>query len=202
MTSDAFFSERELAWVFNQLPVGFAFIDGMHLFEYALRDFVNVERLAHPGSLIVMHDCLPASEEMTSREYLPSLQRWTGDGWKVLYYLIEERPDLRMSVLDAPPKGLTVIQPIDPKRDRPDGEIDSIIDRYKALTYDDFLSLRVSLAPVPLTGSALDGVFPPTPFGTLTTEVRIRRVGLGFRRSVMASALGPRLRTIRRPTRR
>ena len=33
-----------------------AFIDGLHLFEFSLRDFMNVEKLAHPGSVVVFDD--------------------------------------------------------------------------------------------------------------------------------------------------
>lgn len=36
-----------------------AFLDGMHLTEYALRDFINVERHCSPGSALVFDDVLP-----------------------------------------------------------------------------------------------------------------------------------------------
>ena len=37
-----------------------AFIDGMHLAEYALRDVINTERYCHAASVIVVDDVLPA----------------------------------------------------------------------------------------------------------------------------------------------
>ena len=42
------------------LPVDLALIDGMHHFEYALRDFMNLERLCAPQSTILIDDCFPA----------------------------------------------------------------------------------------------------------------------------------------------
>ncbi len=196
-TSDDFFDTLDPAWVFNGRPLDFAFIDGMHLFEYALRDFVNVERRSHAGSIIAMHDCSPTSEEMTGREYLPELLRWTGDVWKVPYYLMHERSDLRVSVIDAPPTGLTVIQSLDPDHGYSDREIEKVIKKYQGLTYDDYLSFRASLPVVPLTRSALDEVFPPAPFGTLSTGMRTRRAARAFRQALMTSALAPWLRSIR-----
>ena len=46
VTSDDFFERAEPLMTFEGRRVGFSFIDGMHLSEFALRDFVNVERHA------------------------------------------------------------------------------------------------------------------------------------------------------------
>ena len=46
----------------------FAFIDGMHLFEFALRDFMNLERHCTPQSVIMVHDCYPTEREHAERE--------------------------------------------------------------------------------------------------------------------------------------
>src|SRR6478672_2069133 len=43
-TSDHFFANHDIAALLGGRPIDMAFIDGMHLFEYALRDFMNVER--------------------------------------------------------------------------------------------------------------------------------------------------------------
>ena len=66
MKSDEFFAAHYLE---NLLPFGpdIAFLDGMHRFEYLLRDFVNTERVAHPRTLVLLHDCLPLNLRMTSR---------------------------------------------------------------------------------------------------------------------------------------
>src|SRR4051794_28213103 len=42
-TSDQFFAERDPSSLLGG-PLDIAFIDGLHLFEVALRDFINVER--------------------------------------------------------------------------------------------------------------------------------------------------------------
>jgi hypothetical protein len=47
LTSDEFFDQHDLCSELGGLPVDLAFIDGMHLFEYALRDFINVEAHCH-----------------------------------------------------------------------------------------------------------------------------------------------------------
>ena len=44
---------------FDGVAPDLTFIDGMHLAEYALRDFINTERHAHPASVIVFDDMLP-----------------------------------------------------------------------------------------------------------------------------------------------
>jgi hypothetical protein len=115
MTSDEFFAARYLD---NLLPCGpdIAFLDGMHRFEYLLRDFINTERVAHPRTLILLHDCLPQNLRMTSRVPLAGPEEeglsrfaWTGDVWKVIPILKKYRPELRIWFLDCPPTGLVAI---------------------------------------------------------------------------------------------
>ena len=43
----------------RRAAVRLAFIDGMHLFEFALRDFINTERHCSPKAVIVFDDILP-----------------------------------------------------------------------------------------------------------------------------------------------
>ena len=108
MTSDDFFARHSQSAVLGEAHVDLAFVDGMHLFEFALRDFHNVERWCAPGSLLVLHDCLPAHGVAALRERRTSF--WVGDTWKALEYLIEQRPDLRVAVIPCYPSGLVVVQ--------------------------------------------------------------------------------------------
>jgi methyltransferase family protein len=65
--------------------IDLAFIDGSHLYEDALRDFLNIAPLCGPRSVVVFDDVLPYNVEMTSREPAPG--DWTGDVWKIVYTL-------------------------------------------------------------------------------------------------------------------
>jgi hypothetical protein len=119
-TSDAFFGEHDPRLIFGS-EVDLAFLDGMHLFEYLLRDFMNTERVCAPDSLIMIDDCMPLSREMTEREYRPALRLdqahnrwWTGDVWKVISVLREYRPDLRIMPVDVVPTGSMVVGNLDP----------------------------------------------------------------------------------------
>jgi hypothetical protein len=60
MTSDAFFDKHDLIAMLGR-PVDLAFLDGLHLFEVLLRDFINLERACKQNSVIIMHDCIPTS---------------------------------------------------------------------------------------------------------------------------------------------
>jgi predicted O-methyltransferase YrrM len=110
MTSDDFFAglaAEPLPW-----PPDFAFIDGMHLFEYALRDFMNIERLAKPTTLIAIDDIFPSHPAQGARERRTRV--WTGDVWKLHRCLAELRPDLVLLALDAAPAGLLLVAGLDP----------------------------------------------------------------------------------------
>jgi hypothetical protein len=111
--SDDFFSGHDVRSLLAGRALDLAFIDGMHLFEYALRDFRNIERLCGPESVVLVHDCLPPDAESTSRER--TTQRlWTGDTWKLVPCLKALRPDLDISTVAVGPSGLTIIRNLDP----------------------------------------------------------------------------------------
>jgi hypothetical protein len=113
MTSDDFFDSGFLAR--NDMALSFSFLDGMHLFEFLLRDFRNAEANSRPGAVIAMHDCVPAGVPMTTRD-LDNLPpgSWTGDVWKLIPILRKYRPDLTLTVLNAAPTGLVLVGGLDP----------------------------------------------------------------------------------------
>jgi hypothetical protein len=112
MASDEAFAAGEVERALHGSALDLAFIDGMHLFEFALRDFANLERLAHSASVILVHDCLPIDAVTSSRERTTDV--WTGDVWKLVPCLLENRPDLHVVTADVPPSGLAFISRLDP----------------------------------------------------------------------------------------
>ncbi|MEL7027396.1 MAG: class I SAM-dependent methyltransferase, partial [Pseudomonadota bacterium] len=80
-TSDAFFAADRLHMLGAKPSV--TFIDGMHLFEYALRDFIGAEAHADPNGVIYVHDCFPFNHAMTTRDLDNLPNAWAGDVWKL-----------------------------------------------------------------------------------------------------------------------
>ena len=111
-TSDDFFAHRDLRAEFGGLPVDLAFIDGMHHFECALRDFANLERACTRDSTILIHDCYPRDRETAERTAHRTF--WSGDIWRLVVLLKKYRPDLMIDVIGAPPTGLGVVRNLDP----------------------------------------------------------------------------------------
>ena len=64
--SDYFFEETLPK--FPHLKCQLGFINGMHLFEYALRDFINLAKNSSEESLFLFHDVLPWNYEMAVRD--------------------------------------------------------------------------------------------------------------------------------------
>src|SRR5258708_24376402 len=58
-TSDAYFAAHDVLAEFGVLPIDLAFIHGLDLFEFALRDFINIEKHCTSRSTILIHDCYP-----------------------------------------------------------------------------------------------------------------------------------------------
>lgn len=110
MPSDEYFHQLKEAG--RSVRHDLTFIDGMHLFEYVLRDFMNVERLSGFGSLVVIDDVFPSHPAQAERTRRTRV--WTGDVWKLYKYLAQYRPDLILVPVDTFPTGLLLIAGLDP----------------------------------------------------------------------------------------
>jgi hypothetical protein len=84
-----------------------SFIDGLHLFEFALRDFMNVEKLSRWSSVIVLDDMLPRDVDEAARDRHTKF--WAGDVFKVATVLRRYRPDLLVVDVDTAPTGVVAI---------------------------------------------------------------------------------------------
>ncbi len=131
-TSDDFFARHDLRALLGG-PVDLAFIDGMHLFEYALRDFMNLERHCTAGSTILFDDCIPLSRRTAERTRATHF--WTGDVWRVVGALKKYRPDLRIHTIAAAPTGLCVVRGLDPASRVLSDSYDAILKEFLALDY-------------------------------------------------------------------
>lgn len=159
MPSDDFFRDHDVRAFFPR-GVDLAFLDGMHRFEYLLRDFINTEAAAHPRSLILMHDCLPLNARMARRSFAPgpaeegdTASAWTGDVWKILPILKRYRPDLRIQLLDCPPTGLVAVSRLDPASTVLATNYHSILDAFAAVTIEAY-GLELLWGEFPLVDTA------------------------------------------------
>jgi hypothetical protein len=134
LTSDDFFARYDLNAVLDGVPLDLVFVDGMHLFEFVLRDLINVGRYAVPTTTVLLHDCYPISAETATREHLTYL--WTGDVWKIVLCLKEYCPDVHVSVVDAPPAGLGIVRHLGAEASaRLQDRYDEIVGRFVELDY-------------------------------------------------------------------
>ncbi len=106
-TSDDFFARARPLRHFDRRAVTLSFIDGLHLAESALRDFINVERLSRWFSVVVFDDVFPREAEWAARDR--ETRAWTGDVYKVMQVLQKYRPDLPMLKVDTEPSGLLLV---------------------------------------------------------------------------------------------
>jgi predicted O-methyltransferase YrrM len=133
LASDDFFAEIDVPRELDGLPVDLAFIDGMHLFEFALRDFVAIEPLCARASTILVHDTYPLNRVTAARAR--TTQFWSGDIWRLVLVLKKYRPDLAVHTIAAMPTGLTVIRNLDPGSRILKERLDAIIAEFLALDY-------------------------------------------------------------------
>ena len=172
-TSEAFFASGLLDRLGVTLDL--AFLDGMHLFEYLLDDFINTERHMAADGMIVLHDCVPFSSAGARRDWDRRVTRsWTGDVWKLLPILRDYRPDLNVRTFDTPPSGLVVITGLNATNRVLSEKRDEIIARYGDMTFEDlgltaFLAAaaiepyRRYIAPLPAEGALSFRIQSPVP---------------------------------------
>lgn len=80
MTSDSFFAQNRKLWG-NHYDL--IFIDGLHERNQVWRDICNSVWSLRDNGVIVMHDCLPTTEEMQRwSDHSHQGEVWTGDVWK------------------------------------------------------------------------------------------------------------------------
>lgn len=108
--------------------IDFAFVDGLHRFEYALRDFINIERYSAPTSLVVVDDIFPNHPVQAKRERESRV--WTGDVWKLLACLRVFRRDLILIAINTAPAGSLLIAGLDPSSRKLTEEYDTIVRHY------------------------------------------------------------------------
>jgi hypothetical protein len=113
-TSDEYFAglARDGKTPFGDLPIDLAYIDGMHHFEFALRDFIGVERYAATSSVVALDDVFPRSVDEAAR--VRHTQAWTGDVFRLQLALKTHRPDLRQIKVDTEPTGTLLVVGLDP----------------------------------------------------------------------------------------
>ena len=135
LTSDEFFDkapEKINEQYFNNKPLDLAFVDGMHLFEYALRDILNIEKLCHKSSVILLHDCYPIDQITASRNRKTGF--WTGDVWRVIPALKKFRPDLTIKTIPIAPSGICVISNLNPQvKSKP--HLNEIVEQFRDYPY-------------------------------------------------------------------
>lgn len=168
--------------------VDLAFIDGMHLLEYALNDVINTELHAAWWSVIVLDDVLPRDDLEASRNR--TTVAWTGDVFKIVEILAENRPDLIVLTVDTSPTGVALVLGADDSsrvlRDRYDGIV------------REWVKPDPQLVPAPILAreGALDpGALLASPLWALLSQARSEQIsrpeGLARIREAVAAVQRP-----------
>jgi hypothetical protein len=77
LTSDDFFKQ-------NTTNFDIILVDGLHLYEQTIKDIINSFNFLNNKGFIVVHDCMPNSEQMAGRE--PTGDSWNGDVYKAIFW--------------------------------------------------------------------------------------------------------------------
>lgn len=169
-TSDEFFAQHDLRTLFGGRPLDLGFIDGMHRFEFALRDFINLERASSSDTLLLIHDCLPIDELSADREQLTEI--WSGDVWRLILILKMWRPELDVAVVDIAPTGLGVVQGLNPHSAVLQENYDDIVSQFMGTPFsvlDD--SKHSKLGTITCDWPTVKARLPSTPYRRSNVEL-------------------------------
>lgn len=147
-TSDEFFARGRLEKLLAGRPLSLGFIDGLHLYEQALKDFIHLERHCGPRSVIFFHDTFPVDQSVQSR--IQETQFHTGDVWKTILCLKHYRPDLDIFTIATPPTGLTVVTGLDPTSRELTDRYDEALARFMDISFsavESVLETMLNLVP-------------------------------------------------------
>lgn len=183
-TSDEFFATRDPIAILGG-RIDLAFIDGLHVFDFALRDFMNTERSAAPGSIIVLDDICPRDFYMARATFKPETEQptkykgyWTGDVWKMIPILREYRRDLQVRVIDTRPTGLAVISGLDPADGALAASYDEIVARWRDVRLESYGMARLledlRMEPADRWVEGLSPLHPDDPEPPASTGPRFR----------------------------
>ena len=172
ISSDEYFTREDPLAPTRGQPFDLAFIDGLHLFEFAFRDFINVERHMRASSVVIFDDVLPRSVEEAAR--VRHTRAWTGDVYPILEVLAKYRPELVVVPVDTQPTGLLMIMGMDPantvladnydeiigefRRPDPQPVPEALMDRLDVLPARRFLEAGVLEELADLAGAEVDAV--------------------------------------------
>jgi hypothetical protein len=128
-TSDEYFARPDPLAATGGTPFDLSFIDGLHLFEFAFRDFVYAERHSSPRGVIVFDDVLPRSIDEAARQR--HTEGWTGDVYGMLEVLALYRPDLVVVPVGTRPTGLLLVTALNPADTTLTDNFDEILARFR-----------------------------------------------------------------------
>lgn len=112
-SSDEYFARPDPLQPTGGEPFDLAFIDGLHVFEFALRDFINAERHSSNRGMIIFDDVLPRTVDEAAR--IRHTTAWTGDVYSMLGVIEKYRPELSVITVGTQPTGLLMITGLDPQ---------------------------------------------------------------------------------------
>ena len=156
-TSDEYFSRPDPLAPVGGEPFDFAFIDGMHLFEFALRDFIYAERHSSPSTLVLFDDMLPRTADEAARDR--HTKAWTGDIYPIIPVLEKYRPEVLTVAVGTQPTGLLMVFGMDPTNTVLSDNYDAIMAEFR------------SPDPQPVPQVILDRTFVQSPERVLATPL-------------------------------
>lgn len=163
-TSDEFFSLHAKTALGGR-RIQLTFIDGLHLFEQVLRDFMHAESLSSRHGIIAIHDTLPLASLQAERTQ--KSKHWCGDVWKLIPCLQAFRPDLRIATLPCYPSGLTLVSNLDPENTTLSEAGERALHSFSALQFAQYEKRLDQIIETPnLLRYALEGRYPHPAWGT------------------------------------